>query len=109
ARGVAKLRGDLRHRLREARAIAAVAEALLVLQHGERDGDRRERQQQEHAAEEETETKAREPGPLPGLQSLTQVHAQRKPRMGTLSMPSKLGSMSRKASRMVLTCLRTLS
>ena len=34
---------------------------------------------------------------------------QRKPRIGTFSMPSKAGSTSRKASRMVLTCLRTLS
>ena len=38
-----------------------------------------------------------------------QVASHLNPRIGTLSMPSNCGSMSRNASRIVLMCLRTLS
>ena len=59
-----------------------------------------EHQPQQRAAQERCRRQARQ---------LQRAEFQRKPRMGTFSMPSKAGSISRRASRMVATCLRTLS
>jgi hypothetical protein len=112
-RGMAQLCRHLPHGLGEALAIAAVTELLLVLQHRQRDGDGGHGQQQEHAAEEQPQAEKCEAGPAPRGEAPAPGHgfvaSHLKPRIGTLSMPSNVGSISRNASRIVLMCLRTLS
>ena len=85
-------------------AVALVAELLLLAQHAHRERDGCQGEQQECAAEEHPQSQRHAMRP-PAHQLLT----QRKPRIGTFSMPSNAGSISRNASRMVLRCLRTLS
>src|SRR5690606_11810912 len=101
---------DFRLRLAQVTLVVAVAALLLVLQQHDGQQDRRDREQGEHAPEQDAQAERCHRRPR-GLRHGLAVppSTQRKPRMGTFSMQSKPGSTSRKASRMVLTCLRTFS
>src|SRR4051812_14909026 len=100
-------RRDLGLVLLQAFGVDAVAALLLVLQHRQRERHHRQREQREQPAEQDAQTQRHAPRQAPPLHQCRLK--KRKPRIGTFSMPSKLGSISRKASRMVLMCLRTLS
>jgi hypothetical protein len=100
-------RGNLRLVLLQAFGIDAMAALLLVLQHRQRQRHHRQRKQREQAAEQHAQPQRHAPRQAPTRHR--GALENRKPRIGTFSMPSKPGSISRKASRMVLTCLRTLS
>ena len=100
-------RGNLRLVLLQAFGIDAVAALLLVLQHGKRQRHHRHREQREQPTKQHAQPQWHAAGQAPPRHP--GALSKRKPRIGTFSMPSKLGSISRKASRMVLTCLRTLS
>ncbi len=111
ARGVAQSTDDLGLGLGEAGGVVVNAALLLLLQHG--DGQRRHGK--EEGEEGRAEKDAQPEGGQPGQECLHRGPPalawsdQRKPRMGTFSMRSKVSSSSRKASRMVLMCFRMLS
>jgi hypothetical protein len=112
---MAQLRDDLAQGLGEGLLVAlGIALALLVEQR-HRQGQRGQGQGNEDKVEDDAvakgrEAQARHVGQLGQLHpSCGQAPVQRKPRIGMFSMPSNAGSTSRKASRMVATCLRTLS
>ena len=124
ARRMAQPRHDLGLAAHKAVLVGLPGAFLLVLENHHAQGHRGHSQQHEHAAQQDAlaeggQAQARhfQPGQLQfGVEQALHVRTaapawptQRKPRMGTFSMPSKPGSTSRRASRMVLTCLRTLS
>src|SRR6186713_570779 len=95
---------DLLDVLVEHFAVASITQSLLLAQLAECQCSGGKGQQQEGAAKEDPQPERNASGP-PGHQGMT----QRNPRMGTLSMLSNSGSTSLNASRIVPTCLRTLS
>ena len=117
---VAQLGRDLGLVLLESILVVAVTALLLVLQHHQGQAHCGQSQQQKCAPKKYPQAKRHPCGQQPvDIQAARQLHfmplaasvgsAQRKPRIGTFSMPSNCASSSLNASRMVLTCLRILS
>ena len=100
---------DLFLGLGEAFLIVVVTALLFLLQDG--DGHRHygQGEEQERRAKDDAQAEGRQPGQRGFHWRRADGSDQRKPRMGMFSMPSKASSSSRKASRMVLMCLRMLS